>query len=189
MRLRLCFCCLNLALTSPWPCFDHALTLPWPSPDILTLAWPCFYHALMLLWQCLDLTLIFLWPCPDSALTLHWWPFIGLASTFPYLALTLPWPFHDLALNLPWTCLDFALMVKIGLVTAEILMIRTNVARKYVAWSNVILTVGIYLRWYKELKPLKFGQNWISNSWDIADVEFLSGVVVWCKVIFVSDPP
>ena len=28
--------------------------------------------------------------------------------------------------------------------------------------------------------PLKFGQNRVSNSWDIADIEFLwGGVVVW----------
>ena len=23
--------------------------------------------------------------------------------------------------------------------------------------------------------PLKFGQNWVTNSWDIADIEFLVG--------------
>ena len=132
------------------PCLDATLTVPWPYLDLsLTLPWLCLDLALMTFhWPCLDISL----SCPD-------------------LTLTLPWPFHDLALNLPWTCLDFALMVKIGLVTAEILMIRTNVARKYVAWSNVILTVGIYLRWYKELKPLKFGQNWISNSWNIPDMD------------------
>ena len=41
-------------------------------------------------------------------------------------------------------------------VTAEILLIRTNIARINVAWKNV---------------PSKFGQNRVSNSWDIADME------------------
>ena len=41
---------------------------------------------------------------------------------------------------------------------------------------------------------LKFGQNRISNSWDIDDLELLVVVVVggwwwwWCKVIFMSNP-
>ena len=34
--------------------------------------------------------------------------------------------------------------------------------------------------------PLKFGQNRVSNSWDIADIEFLWGGVV-CTVIFMSN--
>ena len=44
--------------------------------------------------------------------------------------------------------------------------------------------------------PLKFGQNWVINSWDlvdvlvvswdIADIEFV--VVVVCKLIFFSNP-
>ena len=33
--------------------------------------------------------------------------------------------------------------------------------------------------------PLKFHQNQVSNSWDIADIEFCGGVV--CKVIFASN--
>ena len=34
-------------------------------------------------------------------------------------------------------------LVKIGSVTAEILLIQTNVAWTYVAWTNVTMTVGI----------------------------------------------
>ena len=35
-------------------------------------------------------------------------------------------------------------LVKIGPVTAEILLIWTNVARAYVAWTKVTMTVGIF---------------------------------------------
>ena len=35
-------------------------------------------------------------------------------------------------------------LVKIGPVTAEILLIWTNFARVYVAWTNVIMTVDIF---------------------------------------------
>ena len=35
-------------------------------------------------------------------------------------------------------------VVKIGPVTAEILLICTNVARAYVAWTNVTMAVGIF---------------------------------------------
>ena len=34
---------------------------------------------------------------------------------------------------------------------------------------------------------LKFGQNRVGNSWDIADVEFPVGGGGWCKVIFMSN--
>ena len=37
--------------------------------------------------------------------------------------------------------------------------------------------------------PLKFGQNWVSNSLDIADIEFVRVVGGWwCKVIFFKNP-
>ena len=37
--------------------------------------------------------------------------------------------------------------------------------------------------------PLKFHQNRVRNSWDIADIEFIwGGGGVVCKVIFVSNP-
>ena len=35
-------------------------------------------------------------------------------------------------------------LVKIGPVTAELLLIRTNVARIYVVWTNVTMPVGIF---------------------------------------------
>ena len=35
-------------------------------------------------------------------------------------------------------------LVKIGPVTAEILLIWTNVAKTNVAWTNVTITVGIF---------------------------------------------
>ena len=41
-------------------------------------------------------------------------------------------------------------MVKIGLVTAEIFLIWTNVVRTNVAWTNVTMTVGISSRWSLE---------------------------------------
>ena len=40
--------------------------------------------------------------------------------------------------------LDPKSSVKIGLVTPEILLIWTNVARTYVAWTNLTMTVGIF---------------------------------------------
>ena len=48
-------------------------------------------------------------------------------------------------------------MVKIGSVTAEIFLILTNIARKNIAGTDVIVTVGICLRWSQNL-PLNFGQ-------------------------------
>ena len=42
-------------------------------------------------------------------------------------------------------------LVKIGLVTAEILLIWTNVTRAYDARTNVTITVGIFLTWSKDL--------------------------------------
>ena len=41
-------------------------------------------------------------------------------------------------------------LVKIGSVTAEIFLIRTNVARTNVAWTNVTVTVGMCSRWPEE---------------------------------------
>ena len=50
-------------------------------------------------------------------------------------------------------------MVKIRSVTAEILLILTNVARTNVAWTNVHLTI---------FGSKKFGPNCVSNCTDIA---------------------
>ena len=41
-------------------------------------------------------------------------------------------------------------LVKIGSVTAEIFLIWTNVARKNIAGTDVIVTVVICLRWSQE---------------------------------------
>ena len=125
-------------------------------------------------------------------------------------------------------------------VTAEILLIRTNITRtnvawKDIAWTNVTVTVEICPRcsqepifkvssksgqlelrysWYGDMlwgqmlpgqmsqwqfesvldvhrnPPLKFHQNRISNSWDIADIEFVWGGWMGgvCKVILSSNP-
>ena len=54
------------------------------------------------------------------------------------------------------------ILVKIGSVTAEILPIWTNVARTYVAWTNVTVIVGIFKDVPRNL-PLKFGQNYVSK--------------------------
>ena len=54
-------------------------------------------------------------------------------------------------------------MITIGPVTAEILLIRTNVARTNVAWTNVNVTVRFVLNGLMNL-PLKFGKNQVSNS-------------------------
>ena len=58
-------------------------------------------------------------------------------------------------------------LVKIWSLVTEMLLICTNVARTYVAWTNVIVTVAICKRWSKEAK---FCQNRGSNSWDIPDM-------------------
>ena len=63
-------------------------------------------------------------------------------------------------------------MVKIGSVTDEIFLIWTNVARTNVAWTNVT----VYLKSVQDSPMnlrLKFRQNWVSNSRDITDIEFL----------------
>ena len=63
---------------------------------------------------------------------------------------------------------------KIGSLTVEVFLIWTNVTRTNVARINVTLTVGVCSRCYQEPK-FKVHQNWINNSWDIADIEFLWG--------------
>ena len=35
---------------------------------------------------------------------------------------------------------------------------------------------------------LKFGQNWVRNSWDIADIDFLVVHGWWTRIIFMSNP-
>ena len=40
--------------------------------------------------------------------------------------------------------------VKIGPVTAEILLIWPNVTRAYVSWTNVTITVGIFQTWSQD---------------------------------------
>ena len=77
-------------------------------------------------------------------------------------------------------------LVKFRSVTAE-----TNVARTNITWINVTMTVRISSRWsheftfkvqsrsgqYQSVKDgprnqlLKFGQNQVSNSWDITDMD------------------
>ena len=61
-------------------------------------------------------------------------------------------------------------LVKIGPVTAEILLILTNTARAYFALTNVIMTVASFKHGPKILS-LKFGQNRINNSWAIPYVD------------------
>ena len=53
---------------------------------------------------------------------------------------------------------------------AEIFLIWTNVVGTNVVWTNVIVTVGIWLRWSQK-SNLKFGQNGVSSSWDIPDMD------------------
>ena len=57
-------------------------------------------------------------------------------------------------------------LVKIGSVRSEILLIWTNVPRRNIAWTNVTVTTKICSRCPNNLL-LKFGQNRVSNSWDI----------------------
>ena len=124
----------SVKTTFPWLCLDLALmTFPGPRIDFdLTLQWPCLDLALDLPWPCWTL----IWPCLE-------------------LVLSLPWACLNLALTLSWSWLDFAnlplKLVKIGIVTAEIFLIWTNVA-----WANVTVIVGTYLH-----------QNWVNNSWYI----------------------
>ena len=57
--------------------------------------------------------------------------------------------------------------VKIGSATAEIF------AKANVAWTNVTMTVSICFKDGPRNLPLKFGQNLVSNSRDITDIEFV----------------
>ena len=75
-------------------------------------------------------------------------------------------------------------LVKIWSVIARIFLNRTNVSGTYVAWTNVTLTFlghmlpGQMSHWHllcvkdgPRNLPLKFGQNRVSNSWDITDMD------------------
>ena len=159
---------------------EVVLTVLWPYLDLaLNSHWPCFGVALTLLWRCLDLALIFSWYCLDPVLTLPWslfhiawryldlaltfpWPFLDLALTVPWPCLTfpwaclnldliLPWPSLDLALNLPWPCPELALTLPLPF--------------HYLALPWPFLEVDL------DNLPLKFGQNWVSISWDIPDMD------------------
>ena len=150
---------------------------------------------MILPWRWFYLPLTLFCPCPKFALTLPWWPFLDLSLTLfwscPDLTSTLPRPGLSLALTLPWQLAYmlkivpgtyFQSLVKIGSVTAEIFLIWTNVSRTNVAWTNVVLAVENVQYGPRNL-PFKFGQSRASNSWDIADIEFLVGrwVVVGFK--------
>ena len=54
-------------------------------------------------------------------------------------------------------------------ITAEIILILTNVTWTNVTWTNVTVTVGICSR--SSQKPFKFNQNQINNSGDILDID------------------
>ena len=62
-------------------------------------------------------------------------------------------------------------------VKAEIFLMWTNVARTNVTWANVPQTVGICSECSQE-PPLKFHQNRVSNSGDIAVTNLIVSVVV-----------
>jgi len=68
--------------------------------------------------------------------------------------------------------------VKIGPVTADIFLIWTNVIRKNLP-GQMSLWQLVYVKDGPRNLPLKFDQNRVSNSWDIADIEcvwWLGGV-------------
>ena len=88
----------------------------------------------------------------------------------PWLVLILPWRSLDLAITLLWPYLDLelVLMVKIRSVTAEILLIWTNIDMTNVVWKMSPWQMESVLD-----VPLKFHQNRVSNNWDNANIEFL----------------
>ena len=91
--------------------------------------------------------------------------------------------------NVTMTAWIWSSFVKIRWITAEIFLIWTNVARTNVAWTNVTVTVKSVQNGLRNL-PLKFGQNRVSNSWDIAEIEFVWVGGGWggvCTVIFMSN--
>ena len=54
-------------------------------------------------------------------------------------------------------------LVEIGSVLVEILLIWTNVARTYVAWTNVTMKLAS-VKFYPRYLPIKFGPNGFGNS-------------------------
>ena len=110
----------------------------------LTLPRPCLGDLSWTLpWSCPNIALTLPWPCPDLALTLSW--------PCPGFALALPWPCLDLALTLSWPFLDLVLNF---------------------AWPCLDLALILSWAWLHLANlPLKFGQNRISNSWDIPDMD------------------
>ena len=54
-------------------------------------------------------------------------------------------------------------LAQIESVTAEILLIWTNVAVTYVDWTNVTVMV-VSVKDGPRILPFTFGQNWVSNS-------------------------
>ena len=73
----------------------------------------------------------------------------------------------------------FQSLVKIGFILAEIFLIWTNVAGTNVARTNVIVTLESVKKGPRNL-TFKFGQNRVSNNWDISNIEFLWG---WWVVV------
>ena len=96
-------------------------------------------------------------------MTLAWWPFIDLSLTLPWpcshLALTLPWPCFDLALTLPWPSLDLALTLPCPCLDLALTL----------PWPCLdVASEG----WHGPRSLLlKFGQNRISNYWDIPNMD------------------
>ena len=155
LKLRFYLHCLDLTLTLPWTLNYLTLALPWPCLDpLLTLPWPCFDLTLIIISNCLNVSLTLLWPFLDLSLTFPW-PCSDLVLTFSWpclnLELTLPWSWLELALTLPWACLDLAFTFPLPCLDLSLTF----------TWTWIDL----------DNLPLKFGHNWVSDSWDIADME------------------
>ena len=139
----------DLSLTLLWPCFDLALTLPWhcldPAFDLsLTLLWPCLNSPLKLPWLSLELP----WPCFECVYltrgsVLECWSKKTFGSKNIWVNRSLvPKNFWSTQIKAPKK-LSPKSFVKMGSVTAQILLICAKIVRTYVFWTNFIMTVGI----------------------------------------------
>ena len=76
-------------------------------------------------------------------------------------------------------------MVKIESVSAEIFLIWANINRTNVYWTNITIMVGnlASLKDGSRNLPLKIGQHFVSNSWDILIwTNFPSTNITWTNV-------
>ena len=161
--------------------------MPWACPD-LVLTW-----AFTLPWPCLDLNLTMPWPCLDLSLTLPraWIDFaLTLPLKFSPNLVSNSWDIPNMykchQKNVAWTNVAMTVGICSRCSQEPIFKVSSKSGKlelRYSWYGQMLpgqMLPGQISPWQLESVldvhrnlPLKFHQNRVSNSWDIAYIEFL----------------